>query len=64
MVDILEVKDWTTLKAAFKVDVKSLEDLKKIAEGYDVPFIFRRGKEYLVFCGHNLSVPLCYRFKG
>ena len=63
MVDIIEAKDWTTLKAAFIVDVKTLEDLKKVAEGYGVPLIFHRGKEYLVFCGHNLSVPLCYRFK-
>lgn len=64
MVDILEVKDWTTLKAAFKVDVKSLEDLKRIAEGLGVPLIFRKKKEYLFFCSHLGPAPLCYRFKG
>ena len=63
MAELIEVKDWTTLKAAFIIDVKDLGDLQRIAQGYGVPFIFVKGKEYLVFCGHNLSVPLCYRFK-
>jgi len=63
MVDIIEAKDWTTLKAAFIVDVSSLEDLKKIAEGFSIPFIFSRKKEYLAFCGQIFQLPICYRFK-
>lgn len=62
-VAIMEVKDWTTLKATFRVDVKSLDDLQRIAEGFSVPFIVNKGKEYLVFCGHMLGIPVCYRFK-
>ena len=63
MVEIIEVKEWTSLKATFKVDVKSLEDLQRIAEGFNIPFIVNKGKEYLVFCGHMLGIPVCYRFK-
>ena len=64
MVEVIEVKDWTTLKAAFKVDVKSLEDLKRIAEGLGVSIIVNKGKEYLVFVGHQGAAPMCYRFKA
>lgn len=63
MVDIIEARDWTTLKAAFVVDMQSLEDLEKIAEGLKVPFIIKKGKEYVIFSGQSLSVPVCYRFK-
>jgi len=63
MVETIEAKDWTTLKAAFLVDVKSLEDLQKIAEGLKIPFIVYRGNEYLLFCGQMLAIPICYRYK-
>lgn len=63
LVELLEVKDWTTLKSTFRIDVKSLEDLRRVAEGLNIPFIVHKGKEYLVFCGHMLGIPVCYRFK-
>jgi len=63
MVDMIEARDWTTLKAAFVVEVQSLEDLKKIAEGLKIPFIIKKGKEYVIFPSQSLSVPVCYRFK-
>ena len=63
MVDIIEVKRWDSLNLAFVVDVKSLEDLTRIAEGLGVPFILRKGKEHMVFCGHMGPAPLCYRLK-
>ena len=63
MVDIIEVDGWTTLKAAFLILVKSLEDLRRIAEGYGVPYIFNKGKEHIVICGQELSVPVIYKFK-
>lgn len=63
MVDVIEAKGWTYLKAAFTVDVQSLEDLEKIAEGLGIPFIIRKGKEHLVFSGQIAAAPLCYRYK-
>ena len=63
MVEVIEARDWTTLKAAFIVDVGSLEALKKLAEGFNAPFIFQRKKEYLLFCGQMLAIPICYRYK-
>jgi len=63
MVEIIEAKDWTILKAAFIVDVGSLDDLKKIAECLKIPFITRKGKEYVIFAGQSLALPVCYRFK-
>jgi len=63
MAEMIEAKDWTTLKAAFLVDVKSLEDLQKIAEGLKIPFIVYRGNEYLIFWGQCGPVPVCYRYK-
>ena len=63
MVDIIEVNRWTSTKDAFVIDVKSLEDLRRIAEGYGVPYIFRKGKEHIVICGQELSVPVIYKFK-
>ena len=64
MVEIIEVKAWTHLRVVYLVEVKSLEDLKKIAEGFNIPFIFQRGKEYVFFYGHLLHAPICLRFKG
>jgi len=64
MVDMIEAKDWTMLNAAFVVDVKSLEDLKKVAEGLRAPFIFVKGKESVIFAGQGLATVVCYRFKA
>lgn len=65
MVDIIEVKSWTTLKAAFVVDVKSLEDLKVLADAYGEPYILRHNKEHLLFHGSSTGgISLCYRYKG
>ena len=63
MVDTIEVKDWTTLSHAFLVQVKSLADLERIAEKLGMPFIIKKGKEYLVFSGHMGPAPLAYWFK-
>ena len=63
MVDTIEVKRWRTLDLAFTIDVQSLQDLQRIAQGLNIPFIIKKGKEYLVFCGHMGPAPLCYRFK-
>lgn len=64
MVEIIEVKGWTGLSGAFIVDVRSLEDLKKLAEGLELPFILQRKNEYLLIYGPIGKIPLCYRFKG
>ena len=63
MVEIIEAKDWSRLTGAFIIDVGSLEDLKKVAEGFQIPVIFRKKKEYLIVYGSVGQVPLCYRFK-
>ena len=65
MVEIIEVKSWTTLKAVFVVDVKSLEDLKALADAYGEPYILRRKKEHILFHGSSTGgVSICYRYKG
>jgi len=59
------VKGWTTLKAVFVVDVRGLDDLKKIADACSIPYIVSRKKEYLVFQGMSVGgVPIVYRYKG
>ena len=63
MVEKIEVKSWPGLLGAFIIDVKSLADLEKIAEGLKVPFIVYRGKEYLVFWARHGPAPIYYRFK-
>lgn len=65
MVEIIEVKGWTTLKAVFVVDVKSLQDLKNLAEAYGEPYILRRKKEHLFFYGSSAGgISICYRHKS
>ena len=64
MVEIIEAKDWSRLAGAFIIDVGSLEDLKTVAEGFQIPVIFRKKKEYLIVYGQIGQVPLCYRFKA
>ena len=65
MVDIIEVKDWTSLKVAFIVDVDSLEKLKLLAEEYGEPIILRKKKEHIFFRGMSAGgVPVGYRYKG
>jgi len=63
VIEKIEVKSWPSLLGAFIVDMNSLADLEKIAEGLKIPFIIHRGKEYLVFGGLLGSTPVCYRFK-
>ena len=63
MAETIEAKHWTTLTVAFIVDVKSLADLQRIADAFKIPFIVKKGKEYVVFCGHLGAPPMCYRFK-
>ena len=65
MVEIIEVKDWITLKAVFVVDVKSLEDLKVLADAYGESYILRRKKEHLFFHGSSAGgISICYRHKS
>ena len=61
MVEIIEVDGWSTLSDSFVIDVLSLEDLKKIAVRFGIPYIFNRRREYIVVCDSG-SALLFYRF--
>jgi len=60
MVEIIEVDEYyARMEAIGSVKVKSLEDLKKMADALKEPFIFKKGKnEYFLF-HHNV----CYHCK-
>jgi len=62
MVEIIEVDGWTTLSESFVVDVLSLDDLKKIAVRYGIPYIYNRRREYILVCGSDSSLHF-YRYK-
>jgi len=47
----------------FQVNLKTLEDLKKIAEGLGIPFIIKKGKEHMVLSGHIAGTPVVYWYK-
>ncbi|MCP8310529.1 MAG: DUF5305 domain-containing protein [Candidatus Methylarchaceae archaeon HK01B] len=60
MVEIIEIDSYSAFyEATGSIKVKSLEDLKKIAEAFGEPFIFKKGsKEYAFF--HDT---ICYYCK-
>jgi len=60
LVEIIEVDGYySRMEAIGSVEVKSLEHLKKIAETFKEPFIFKKGKKEYVFFHHNV----CYHCK-
>ena len=60
MVEIIEAGEYYgRFDAIGSIDVKKLEDLKKIAECFKEPFIFKKGKNEYVFFHHNV----CYHCK-
>jgi hypothetical protein len=61
MVEVIDVEGWSTLSEAFVVDVRSLDDLKRVAEWLGIPLIFRRRREYLLVCRDSSNH--FYRFK-
>ena len=64
MVRIMEVKDWTFLKACFIVRLKTLGELKELADAYGEPYVFKKKKEYVFFRGITTGgAPICFQVK-
>ena len=61
MVEIIEVDKWPSISDFFVIDMKSLEDLEKIAVRYGIPYIYKRRMEYILLCGSESSLHF-YRF--
>ena len=60
MVEIIVIDEYySRMDAIGSVKVKSLDDLKKIAETFKEPFIFKKGKNEYIFFHHNV----CYHSK-
>jgi len=56
MVEIIEIDEYyARMEAIGSVKVKSLENLKKMADTFKEPFIFKKGKNEYVFFHHNIS---------
>lgn len=63
MAEIIEVKGWRSHTAPFRIDMKSLTDLHRIADALKIPFIIKKDKEYVVFSGHIGPAPVAYYFR-
>jgi len=59
LVEIIEVDEYFEQRTVGLVRVKSLEHLKKIAETFEEPFIFKKGKKEYMFFHHGVL----YKYK-
>lgn len=59
LVEIIGVDEYFQQHQVGLVIVKSLEHLKKIAETFEEPFIFKKGKKEYFFFHHGV----CYNYK-
>jgi len=60
MAEVIEVKELPEPEKAVVVKVKSLEDLKRIADLYQVPLILKKDKDHYTYV-EGLRAAVTYR---
>ena len=60
MAEIIEVDELPEFKNGGNIKVKSMDDLYKIAELYEVPLILKKKKEHYLFI-EQLKSPVIYK---